>query len=109
MRVGTCDDHAFGPDRDMGRRHADMAARDDVGAHEVGHEARAGPVVDVRRRADLPDATTVHHGDPVRHGQRLLLIVRHQQEGDAGLALDTLQLDLHAAPQPRLLLAPGQR
>ena len=55
--------------------------------------------MDLGRRADLQDAAAVHDGDPVRHRQRLLLVVRDEKERDAGLALDALQLDLHAAPQ----------
>ena len=37
----------------------------------------------------------LHHGDAVAHRQRLLLVVRDVDEGDADLALDALQLDLH--------------
>ncbi len=41
----------------------------------------------------------LHDRDAVRHGERFLLVVRHQHEGDAGLALDALEFHLHAAPQ----------
>ena len=59
----------------------------------------ARPLVDIVRRAELQHAAVLHHRDPVGHRQRLLLVVGDQHEGDAGLALDALQLDLHAAPQ----------
>ena len=35
----------------------------------------------------------------VRHGQGFLLVVGHEHEGYAGLALDALQLRLHATPE----------
>ena len=36
-----------------------------------------------------------HDGDAVAHGERLLLVVRDEDEGDAALALDALELELH--------------
>ena len=56
-------------------------------------------VVDVLRPADLQDAARVHHRDPVRHGQRLFLIVGDEDEGDAGFRLKALQFDLHFLAQ----------
>ena len=56
---------------------------------------RAGPLVELARRAELLDAAVVEHGDAVGEGERLLLVVRHEDEGDAEVALDLLQLDLH--------------
>ena len=52
-------------------------------------------LVDIGGRPDL-----FHHGaaedrDPVRHRQRLLLVVGHVDERDPDRALDLLQLDLH--------------
>ena len=41
----------------------------------------------------------VHHGDPVAHRQRLLLVVGHVHEGDADVHLDALELDLEALAQ----------
>ena len=52
-------------------------------------------LVDLGRRADLLDPAVVEHGQAVAHGQRLLLVVRHVDEGDADLLLDPLELDLH--------------
>ena len=48
---------------------------------DAGHSHRAP-----RPAADLLDAALVEHRDPVGEAQRLLLIVRHIQDGDAGLA-----------------------
>jgi hypothetical protein len=41
----------------------------------------------------------VQHRDAVGHAERLLLIVRHQDGGGAGQALDVLDLDLHVQAQ----------
>ena len=61
-------------------------------ADEGGHEARARPVVDLERRAELLDAALAHDHDPVRHGQGLLLVVGDEDGGDAEGALQRLQL-----------------
>ena len=64
-----------------------------------GHEAGGGLLVDLAGRADLLDAAVVEHRDPVREGQRLLLVVGHEEERDADVALDRLELDLHLLAQ----------
>jgi hypothetical protein len=46
-------------------------------------KAVAGSAVDLLRRADLLDHAVVHHHDAVGHGQRLFLVVRHHDGGDA--------------------------
>ena len=56
-------------------------------------------VVDLLGRADLLEAAAAHHRDAVGHGERLFLVVRHEHEGDADVALDALQLELHLAAQ----------
>ena len=48
---------------------------------------------------DLLDPAVAEDGDPVAHRQRLLLVVGDEAEGDADLALDLLELDLHLAAQ----------
>ena len=68
-------------------------------ADEPGDEHRRGLVVDLARRADLLDAALVHHRDPVAHRERLFLVVGHEHERDADLALDALQLELHRLAQ----------
>ena len=50
-------------------------------------------------RAELFDPARIHHRDPVGHGQRFLLVVGDEDEGDPGLFLDTLELDLQLPPQ----------
>ena len=80
----------------------------DVGdADEVGDEARARPLVDLVRRADLRDAALVHDGEPAGHGHRLLLVVRHHDEGEAELLLQAHQLEARALAQ--LAVERGQR
>ena len=56
-------------------------------------------IVNIARRPDLQDPAAAHHRDAVRHGQRLFLVVRHEHEGDAGLVLQPLELDLHLLAQ----------
>ena len=58
-----------------------------------------GMLVDLLGRPALLDLAAFHHGDAVGHGERLFLVVRDVQEGDAHLALDALQLDLHLLAQ----------
>ena len=64
-------------------------------ADEAGDELGRRPLVDLDRRADLFDLTTVHDREPVAHGERLLLVVGHIDEGDPDLSLDSLELGLH--------------
>ena len=72
-----------------------------------GDEALGRAVVDVTRRTDLQDLAGGHHGDAVRHGQRFFLVVGDEDEGDAGLVLQRLQLDLHLLAQ--LIVERGKR
>ena len=57
-----------------------------------------------RRPAErhLLDPAPVHDGDPVAHGQRLLLVVGHVDERDPDLLLERLQLDLERLSQLRV-------
>ena len=81
--------------------HADLVVLqhdggDDVAlADEVRHEGVVGLVVDVGGLADLLDDAVLHDHDGVGHGEGLLLIVGHVDEGDAQLLLHALQLHLH--------------
>ena len=68
-------------------------------ADEAGHEVAGGPLVHLDRGAQLLDPALVEHGQPVAHGERLLLVVRDVDERDADLALDPLQLQLHVLAQ----------
>ena len=68
-------------------------------ADEARHEAARGPVVDVGRRADLFEAARVHDADSVGHRQRLLLVVRDEDQRHAESALERLQLELHRLPE----------
>ena len=66
-------------------------AVNDVGLpDEIGHECVLGLIVDIGGRANLLDVPLVHDHDGVGHGQGLLLIVGHIDEGDAHLLLDPL-------------------
>ena len=69
------------------------------GAHEAGHERGRGSLVDLRGGAHLLDAAPVEDGDPVAHGERLVLVVGDVDERDAQLRLDGLELQLHLLAQ----------
>ena len=58
-----------------------------------------GTLVDGLGRVALLDPALVHDRDPVRHRQRLLLVVGHVDERDPDVALDPLQLQLQALAQ----------
>ncbi len=67
-------------------RH-DLAAKEIRRAEKAGDKARYRALIDLRRRTDLLDAAIAHDCNPVRHGQRLVLIVRHHDRRDAEPAL----------------------
>jgi len=76
-------------------------------AEEVRDERGARLLVDLARRRRLLDAAVVHHRDAVAHGEGLLLVVRDEDEGDADVVLDRLQLDLQFLAEPRVQGAQG--
>src|SRR3954452_1588902 len=81
-------------------REAGPVALEQVGdADEAGDELGGRLLVELDRRADLLDSPLVEDGDPGTHRQRLVLVVGDVDEGDADLALDRLQLDLHLLAQ----------
>ena len=63
-------------------------------------EGRARTVVQLLRRTDLQHPAAFHDDQPIRHGQRFLLIVGHVDGGDPHLFLELLQLHPHHVPQP---------
>jgi len=69
-------------------------------AEKVGDEAIGRALVHLERRADLLQHAAVQHGDQVRHHERLDLVVRDRDGGDAQLALQLAHLDLHELPEP---------
>ena len=58
-----------------------------MSAYESSHEARGRCVVDRSRRADLLDASVVHHHHRIRNRHRFLLRMGHVHEGDPEVAL----------------------
>ena len=88
------------PDRDPGRVRPGHRRVHQVGdAKEVGDERGGRVLVHLARRAALLDVAAVHHGDPVAHGERFLLVVRHVEEGDADPLLQLLELHLQLSSQ----------
>ncbi|MCY1455849.1 hypothetical protein D9M71_730160 [compost metagenome] len=73
---------------------------DQVGfADEVRDEARGWRAVYRAARARLLDASGVHHHDAVGNGHRFFLVVGDEDESDAELCLQVLELQLHALAQ----------
>src|SRR6266850_3891306 len=66
---------------------------------EVAHEGRRGLFVEAPRGADLLGAPARHDRDPIRQAERLDLVVRDEEHGDAEPALQELQLDSHLLPE----------
>ena len=77
------------------------------GADELGHERGRGVRVELVGKRDLLERAVLHHADPVGHRQRLLLVVRDEQRGDAESLLH--RPDLLAQLQPDLRVERGQR
>ena len=59
-------------------------------------------MVEILRGAFLDDAALVHHRDPVGHGHRLFLVVRHINGGDRQAALQVADFLPHLDPQLRI-------
>src|SRR5207302_2761948 len=73
---------------------------------EVARKSRGWPLVHLARRAQLINATVVHHGDAVRQTQRLRLVVRHEHHRDIWNALQQHpQLSAHLLTQVRVQIA----
>src|SRR5262245_9343072 len=92
-----CDPHRTDPrELDPSRtRRIDASGQEIAVADELSDEAVGRPVVNVERRADLFDLAVAEHGDAIGHRHRLGLVVRDEDHGDADLAMDALDLDLH--------------
>ena len=77
----------------------DAAGQQVVVADEGGHEGAHGLLVQHLRRGHLLDAAGVEHRHAIGHRHRFLLIVGDVDDGDAQLALDAPDLELHLLAQ----------
>ena len=68
-------------------------------ADEAGDETAARVFVEPPRAVELGQAAAVEQGDAVGHDQGLFLVVGDDDEGDADLVLQALQLELHLFPE----------
>src|SRR3954466_1935469 len=68
-------------------------------ADELGDEGGARVLVDLGRRSQLSDPRVVHDRNPVRHRERLFLIVGHVDERCSELLVERLELQLHLLPE----------
>jgi hypothetical protein len=55
----------------------------------------------------LLDDSGVHHDQSVGHGERFVLVVGDEDEGDADFALDAFELELHRLPQLQVQCGQG--
>src|SRR5262249_43382575 len=101
------DAHMLGAHAHRHRRSWRRHSWEDRARHEVDAR-RAQPggdvdidrvFVDLARRADLDQATTVHDADTGGECHGLCLVVRDVQDGGAEFALDALQLNAELAAQ----------
>jgi hypothetical protein len=68
-------------------------------SHEVGDEARPGPLINIGGLANLDDLAVIEHRDAIGHRQSFALVMGDEDEGDAELLLQRLQLLLHLLPE----------
>ncbi len=68
-------------------------------ADEAGHELVDRMVVNLVEGAHLLQHAEVHHGDALRHGDRLELVVGDEDGGATGLGVKAFQLDAHVGAQ----------
>ncbi|MNT02284.1 hypothetical protein D3C72_1367750 [compost metagenome] len=79
------------------QRLAPLCAEQVVVADKARHKLAGGAGVDLLRRAALDDGSLVHQEDPIRQGERLLLIVGHEDGGEFKALLDLADLLAQAA------------
>ncbi len=102
-------DHQLHVAGERGRQHLSVGQRQASalgaggeavgGPDEVRHVGAGRPVIHDVRPVELLDAAGAHHGDPVGERHRLLLVVRHEDRGDAERLDELAELHLHAAAQ----------
>ena len=119
-RAGRVERQALGPQRQRGRserrrrswhlRRSPPALSNSPGAvtrpsrnvlrpTKPGDEAVGRALIEVALAADLADLAVGHDDEPVGDGERLFLVVRHHDGGEAELALQLADLDPHLLAQ----------
>src|SRR5262245_2891126 len=76
-----------------------MAVEKIAVTHETADKTRRRAQIDVERPRELLDHALAEDRNAVRHRHRLALVVGHVDGGDAELAMDPLDLDLHLLAQ----------
>ena len=74
---------------------------------EFGDGARIRSFIEPLSRVNLIHPAAAHDGDAVGKGERLFLVMRDEDEGDADFALELAKFDLHLLAQ--LLVECAQR
>src|SRR5262249_15233567 len=80
-------------------RRLDAALEEVAAPDEICDEAVPRVIIEFALRPDLLDAAFIHDDEAVRHRERLLLVVRHHDGGEAELLLQLADLDAHLLPQ----------
>ena len=68
-------------------------------ANKPCNEKRRRRTIDVLRSSNLLNMTLAHDRNAITHGECFALVVCYENETDAHLALNSLQLDLHCFAQ----------
>src|SRR5437667_2581211 len=87
------------------RHRRDLAVQEVRHPQELRSHAGAGRAIDLPGRPDLDHLPSKHHGDAVRQRQRLRLVVRHIDCGDAQALLQRAQFQAKPLPQLRVEVA----
>src|SRR5690606_2579225 len=68
-------------------------------SQKVGGEMVCRLIIELRRGAELLDTSAVHQADAIRHGERFLLVMGDIEDGDAELAMNAPDFELHLFAQ----------
>src|SRR5262249_13829390 len=68
-------------------------------ADEIGDESAGRALIELARNGDLLQPPMVQHGDLIGQDERLLLVVRDEDGGEAEAALEAPHFELHGLAQ----------
>ena len=97
---GSAAGHVKGPQRTTPASH--FALQQIRVPNKLRRVGGGRPAVNFARRRHLLQFSRAQQRDPVRHHHRLFLIVGHEDERNADLALQRFQFHLHLSPQIRV-------
>ena len=92
------DQDFFRPQTDPTGRGLQHIHFSDKSSHGLGRR----PIVNLLRRADLFQTTTLHDRDSIRHTEGFALIMSNIDKRTSRLALNAFELDLQLLPKPEI-------